>query len=143
MTKSDAVREYAKEQYIEPARRRREPTVRVIAGDVQRALRLDNRTPLVCAALRSKKFLDQNAIALEKQEGPPSGSSTTVAFTYRLEAESQPSEVDLNNYPLLRLYGIGKEMYRKLGGGEAFHRKMREPFYGPLKKALFDPGEDS
>ena len=142
MNKSDAVREYARSNYIEPARQRQDPTVRVMAGEVQRALHLENRSPLVCAALRSKKFLAQNGIALEKQEGPPSGMSTTVAFTYRLTGDA-PAPQPPDQYPLLRLWGIGKDVFRDLGGAEAFIRKQREPFYGPLKKALFDPGEDA
>ena len=108
-THADRVREHARLEYFEPARRRHESTIRIVAGDVQKAVRLSNRVSLVCQALKSHKFLDENHLVLEKWDGPPSGMSTTVAFTYRL-AEGG---------------------FQSLGGGEAFIRKEREEFYGP------------
>jgi hypothetical protein len=57
--------------------------------------------------------------------------STTVAFTYRLAgkrpADTDPEESSLLR--LLRLQGIGKEVFQSLGGGEAFIRRERERFY--------------
>ena len=130
-THADRVREHARREYVEPARRRRDPTVRIVAGEVQKAVRLSNRVALVCQALKSHKFLDENHLVLEKWDGPPSGMSTTVTFTYRLldeagQTSSQPAE-----WPFLRLRGIGKDVFQSLGGGEAFIRKEREQFYGP------------
>jgi hypothetical protein len=37
---ADQVREHVRHQYIEPARRRGDSTVRIVAGDVQKAVRL-------------------------------------------------------------------------------------------------------
>jgi len=69
--------------------------VRIVVGNVQTAVRLSNRVSLVCQALRSSKFLDENHLVLERWEGQPSGRSTTVAFTYRLlhEEEKAPAPV--------------------------------------------------
>jgi hypothetical protein len=127
---ADRVREHARREYIEPARRRHEPTIRIVAGDVQKAVRLSNRVSLVCQALKSHKFLDENRLVLEKWDGPPSGMSTTVAFTYRLkdvagQVPRQPAES-----PFVQLRGIAKDVFRSLGGGEAFIRKEREQFHG-------------
>jgi len=128
---ADRVREHARRKYIEPARRRREATIRIVAGEVQKAVRLSNRVSLVCQALKSHKFLDENHLVLEKWDGPPSGMSTTVTFTYRLlnHAGKKPGTPD----PFLSLRGIGKEVFQSLGGGEAFIRKEREQFYGTGK----------
>jgi hypothetical protein len=52
LTHTDRVREYARREYIDPARSRRQSTVRVVAGEVQKAVRLTNRVPLVCQALK-------------------------------------------------------------------------------------------
>jgi len=57
---ADQVREHARQEYIEPARRRGDSIVRIVAGDVQKAARLVNRTALVCQALKSHKFLKEN-----------------------------------------------------------------------------------
>jgi hypothetical protein len=127
-TGADQVREYARVTYIEPARKRHESTVRIMAGDVHKALHLEGRVPSVCQALGGSKFLEENHLTLEKREGPPSGQSTTVVFTYRL-VDEQAIPDEMQDSPLLRLWGIGKEVFESLGGGEAFIRRERERFY--------------
>jgi hypothetical protein len=117
--------------YIEPARRRHESNIRIVAGDVQKAVGLSNLVPLVCQALRSKKFLEENHLVLEKWDGPPSGMSTTVVFTYRLVGEAGQASNQPGDGPFLRLRGIAKDVFQSLGGGEAFIRKEREQFHGP------------
>jgi hypothetical protein len=131
---ADQVREHARQEYIEPARRRGDSIVRIVAGDVQKAARLVNRTALVCQALKSHKFLKENHLALERWDGPPSGMSTTVTFTYRLAGPPPAAGQPPGESPLLQLWGIGKEVFQSLGGGEAFIRSEREQW---------GPGEDS
>jgi hypothetical protein len=125
------VRDYARRQYIETARRRGESVVQIVAGDVHKALGLSNRVPLVCNALSSKSFLEENRIVLESREGPPSGLSTTVRFTYRLvdEIRSAPAAPS----PFLGLRGIAKQVFQALGGGEAFIRAERDQFDKPAR----------
>lgn len=130
-THADRVREYARREYIEPAKHRRESTIRIVAGEVQKAVRLSNRVALVCQALKSHKFLNENHLVLEKWDGPPSGMSTTVVFTYRLLDDASPTSSESAEWPFLRLRGIAKDVFQSLGGGEAFIRKEREQFYGP------------
>jgi hypothetical protein len=132
--KTDIVREYARRNYIEPARLRGDSTIQIVAGEVQKAVDLKNLTPLVCQALRSRKFLEENHLILEKEEGPPSGMSTTMKFFYRLRRQPGESPKQLNQSPFLRLRGIGKDVFHSLGGGEAFIRGER---------AAWGPKEDS
>ena len=87
--------------------------------------------PLICQALKSQKFLDDNHLVLEKWEGPNSGIGRTVTYTYRLLDEADRIPGLPQDDPFLRLRGIGKEVFQSLGGGEAFIRKEREEFYGP------------
>jgi hypothetical protein len=91
---------------------------------VHKALSLTNRVPLVCAALTSKKFLVENNLRLISKTGPPSGQSTTVTLTYEILGTSQAVPAD----PFLGLRGIAKDVFKALGGGEAFIRKEREEF---------------
>src|SRR5664279_294015 len=128
---ADRVREHARQQYVEPARRRHESTIRIVAGEVQKAVQLSNRVSLVCQALKSHKFLDENRLVLEKWDGPPSGMSTTVIFTYRLTDQAGQTSSESAESLFLQLRGIGKDVFQSLGGGEAFIRKEREQFYGP------------
>src|SRR6202162_1762122 len=88
-TGSDAVRRHAYEKYISAARRRREKTVAINVGEVHRALALNNRVPLVCAALGSKKFLNEHGLRIVSKTGPPSGQSPTATFTYEIVDKKQ------------------------------------------------------
>jgi hypothetical protein len=124
---SDSIRDYARREYIEPARRRGEDVVRIQAGDIHRALGLNNRVPLVCSALASRAFLRENGLQLQRREGPPSGISTTVVFTYRLERNAEDrTSPRVSAFHALR--GAGKVVFESLGGGEAFIRAEREEF---------------
>jgi len=122
---ADQVKEFARLQYIEPARRRGDATVRIVARDVHKELNLVNRVPSVCTALQSTRFLQENGLLLERREGPPSGQSTTVAYTYRFSerpAALRPSPA----LGFLGLRGIAREIYRELGGAEQFLRQRRD-----------------
>jgi hypothetical protein len=135
---TERVRQYSSKQYIEPARKRGDVTVRIVAGDVHNAVHLSNRVPLVCQALESRKFIEENGLELEKVEGPPSGRSTTAAFTYRIKASGTTVSAETPEWPFLRLRGIAKDVFRSLGGGEEFIRNEREQFYrsnGPGEKS--------
>jgi hypothetical protein len=125
---TDRVREFAQREYIDPARRRGESRVRIVAGDVHRALHLHNRVPLVCSALRSGEFLRRNRLRIDSQEGPPSMMSTTVTFTYVLDdvAPAKPGPS-----PFYQLRGIAKQAFQDLEGGEAFLQSEREQFTKP------------
>jgi hypothetical protein len=127
---SDLVRQHASEQYLAVAHRRGDKTVSINVGTVHRALALNNRVPLVCAALGSKKFLTENHLRLISKTGPPSGQSTTVTFTYELEDSGKPvGGIDA----FLALRGFGKEVFASLGGGEAFIRRERAEFSRAMK----------
>jgi hypothetical protein len=129
---SDAIRRHAYEKYISAARRRREKTVAINVGEVHRALALNNRVPLVCAALGSKKFLTEHGLRILAKTGPPSGQSTTVTFTYEVVEEKQETASGLDAFLALR--GIGKEIFASLGGGEAFLRQERTEFSKAMAK---------
>ena len=122
---TDRVREYVSREYIEPARKRGESKVRIVAGDVHRSLGLHNRVPLVCSALRSREFLRRNHLRIEAQEGPPSMMSTTVTFTYVIDDQPQAkSDAEL----FYQLRGIAKRTFQDLGGAETFIQSERDAF---------------
>ena len=131
-TGSDAVRRHAYETYISAARRRREKTVAINVGEVHRALALNNRVPLVSAALGSKKFLTEHGLRILSKTGPPSGQSTTVTFTYEIVEGKEKAAEGLDAFMALR--GIGKEIFASLGGGEAFLRRERAEFSRAMEK---------
>ncbi len=129
MNLAEQVKEFARRQYLEPARRRGETTIRIVAGDLHRALRFVNRVPTVCTALRSTRFLQENGLILEKREGPPSGLGTKVAYTYRFSQEGATTKLAHHSLGFLRLRGIAKDVFRELGGAEPFLRGERGAAY--------------
>jgi hypothetical protein len=83
---AEHVRDFVIATYIEPARAEGQKKVSVRAGDVDKALGYRyRRLPLVCAALKSQKFLEAARARLVDATGPPSGASTTTTFLYELE----------------------------------------------------------
>lgn len=122
---ADQIRAHARRAYIEPARRRRQPTVRIVAGEIHAQLGLKNRTRSVCSALRSTKFCRENHLLLEQVDGPPSGEGATVALTFRLTDGVHPNEPGKSQDVFHRYLGSGKELFRRLGGGENFIRRER------------------
>jgi hypothetical protein len=125
-SESDAVRNHVIHRYVKAARQQGKSTVTVNVGEVHRALGLHNRVPLVCAALKSRKFLNEQGLRIVSVSGPPSGQSTTVTYTYEIlgaDAQQSPS-----SNPFLGLRGIAREIFKKLGGGEHFIRSERNKF---------------
>jgi hypothetical protein len=91
-------------------------------------MRLKNRQPMVCQALASKLFLEENNLILESKEGPPSGLSTSVVFTYRI-AKRETSQASAPKFQgLMQLSGKGKEVFAALGGGGKFLLDERRAF---------------
>ena len=125
------VRMYVRDHYVRPARRQRQATFRVLVGDVHRALGFSNRVPLVCNALSSRKFLEENSLRLLRRTGPPSGQSTTVELTFELLDAQREIQVMES---LRAIRGAGKELFRGLGGGEKFLRQERSAFSGSAGK---------
>jgi len=128
LSSSDAIRRHAYEKYIAQARRRREKSVSINVGEVHRELGLSNRVPLVCAALGSKKFLKEHGLRLISKNGPPSGQSTTVTFTYEMLG-SAPDKAMSGDEAWRALRGIAKDIFASFGGGEAYLRQERANFY--------------
>jgi hypothetical protein len=123
---SELVRKHVAEVYLRPAIRIGQKTFSVNAGAVHKALSLDNRVPLVCLALKSKKLLEENRLRIVSRTGPPSGQSTTVTFTYEILAPVPAESAAVN--PLFGLCGIAKDVFKELGGGENFIRRERSLF---------------
>jgi len=83
---SDRVRDYVKRKYIDPAKKDSKETLSIRAGDIHKELGFSRRIPVVCSALRSRKFLKNCDIELTYIGGPD--NSTTTTFTYRLTKDS-------------------------------------------------------
>jgi len=131
---SDQIREHVRINYVEPARLGRQGRFSVRCGTVEKELGMSNRIAHVCTALKTPKFLDPNGLRLVETSGPPSGTSTTVVYTYEFR-DPVPSVVTSKApatgsiYAKLRqMEGILKEVYKELGGSERAIRDEREGY---------------
>jgi hypothetical protein len=138
MKPTDQTKEFVIKKYVNPARLNGENVVQVRVGTVQKGLGWTNRAPSVFSTLSSREFQQEAGLELiEKKGGPPSGGpSTTVQFVYRLLKEGdRPQSPQSISKPspygagLDQLYGILKDAYAELGGGEAYLRAERD--WGP------------
>jgi hypothetical protein len=130
--------------YVRPARLKGDRTFQVRVGNLQKELGWTNRTPSVYSTLVSKDFQREAGVELiEKKGGPPSGGpSTTWQFVFRVLDEGQDaSPVNIRKRGgLLAIYGICADMYREVGGADAFIRAERENF-GSIVPDLPEPAE--
>jgi hypothetical protein len=134
MKQADNIRTYAREKYVIPARGQSEKRFSIRTGDVVREMKLvAGRTPAVCSALKTKEFLEENALRLISRTGPESGQSTTVTYTYEfIDAGTDSKALDRQD-AWNRLRGALKDVFAELGGGENYLRNERANFYGPGK----------
>jgi len=82
---SDRIRDHVKRKYIDPAKKDSKKKLSIRAGDIHKELGFSRRIPVVCSALRSRKFLKNCDIELTYVSGP--NNSTTTTFTYRLKKD--------------------------------------------------------
>lgn len=94
---------------------------------------MNGRAPAICSALKTREFLDQNALRLVSRTGPPSGQSTTVTYTYEFVDKEQDNDQLGRQDAWNRLRGALKDVFAELGGGENYLRNERANFYGPGK----------
>mgnify|MGYP000735620806 CR=1 FL=1 len=95
---------------------------------------MSNRIAHVCTALKTPKFLEPNGMRLVETSGPPSGTSTTVVYTYefldaavRAAAPAAPLNASIFQ-KLLQMDGILKDVYKEIGGAERAIREEREGY---------------
>ena len=131
---SEQIRDHVRLRYVEPARRSRQGRFSVRCGTIEKELGISNRTAQVCSSLKASKFLEPNGLRLVEASGPPSGTSTTVVYTYefletgaRATAPSAPVSPSIFE-KLLQMEGILKDVYKELGGAERAIREEREGY---------------
>jgi hypothetical protein len=83
MPPSERVRDHVKRKYVDPAKKAGKESLSIQAGDIHRELGFSRRIPVVCSALRSRKFQKNCGIELAYVDGH--NNTTTAKFTYRLK----------------------------------------------------------
>lgn len=131
---SDQIRDHVRMKYVEPARLNHQQRFSVRCGTVEKELGMSNRIAHVCTALKTPKFLDPNGLRLVETSGPPSGTSTTVVYTYEFrdsaaDSITSKSSATASIYAKLKqMEGVLKEVYREIGGSERAIREEREGY---------------
>jgi len=88
---ADRIRDHVQHRYVDPARQRGAESFTVVAGEVHRDMKLANRMPAVCGALRSKALQSGCRVSLVRWSGPDQGS--TAEATFKLLAVPDDSAV--------------------------------------------------
>jgi len=144
---SDAIREFARTEFVLPAAAAGKSEFDIAVRDVwegmkERGFDMSSKTPQVCSALKTRIFLEENHLAISQIDGPPSGQSPTVVFHYRMigskVAESsaeQSKDADRGEAAETpeewahrmtgKLFGLLKDEISSMGGTEAFIRWVR------------------
>ena len=95
---------------------------------------MSNRIAHVCTALKTSKFLEPNGLRLLETSGPPSGTSTTVTYTYEfldnaVGAAPPSAQVSSSIFEkLLQMEGILKDVYKEIGGAEKAIQEERQGY---------------
>jgi hypothetical protein len=84
---ADRIRRHVADVYVVPARGSAQTTVRVRAGDVHRALHLNNQVPAVCGAIDARKCLEFIGARSVHRTGPP--QSTTAEWEFELDTKTK------------------------------------------------------
>jgi hypothetical protein len=79
---ADKIRDFANAHYIQLAREKKAISVVIRAGDVAKALRLQDRIAAVCSALGAKAFEERYNVKLLERTGPH--TSTTTEFKFQV-----------------------------------------------------------
>gem|GEM_PF-3367234 len=87
MIQADRIRTFVRDNCIERARRRGDRFITIRCGDVHKAMKLKNKMPAVCAALRAHKFEEFAGVRLVKDEGPRQGSNLYLTFSILRQGE--------------------------------------------------------
>lgn len=141
---SNLVRKVALDNYVRPAISEGKTRFQIAVKDVMRDLQVvgfpAGNYHQICTSLRTQKFLHGNSLEIESIDGPPSGSSPTVVYHYRLASEeagqdltSKVTSVGMSTedaaakakYVTDKLLGLFSEELAEYGGGEAFLRWIR------------------
>lgn len=144
---SDAIREFARTKYVLQAVNAGSLEFEIRVKDIWSGMRaqgfeMSGRTPQICSALQTGKFLEENHLAISEIIGPPSGQSPTVVFRYTVigakAGESLSNQLkDAENNQATetaeewahrmtgKLFGLLKDEITAMGGTEAFMRWVR------------------
>lgn len=97
MSQADLIRACAKELFVDPARRRNQETLVIVAGEIGRELGLSNRMPNICNALQSRKFLEMAGVEL--LDPKPTKPAASARFSYAIKQKgrrlAQPNHADV------------------------------------------------
>ena len=141
--KSDLIRRRVRELFIQPAIEAGAQHLSVKVKDVLSAMNQDeiaaSRTPMVCQVLTGNKILEENGLALERVDGPPSKQSRTVVVHYLVKRATSRARANSVSEPAAltetadewaervtsKIRGLMKDEIASFGGAEAFMKWVR------------------
>lgn len=125
---ADDLRAWAVQHRVEPARARGDRRFQIAVRDVADVFGKSGVINSVCSALKAEsKFLKPNGLRLVQTDGPPSGVSTTVVYTFEFtDAPFGSVSSGHGLSALLALRGTARAAFAQAGGGERVLADVRE-----------------
>lgn len=133
---SEQIRERAWKRYIEPQIRRGQRSIRMPIKPLMKEMESDgfqtNRPRQFCTALQKREFLRDKKLVLNRVEGPPSGTSTTVVLHFHYGGDLGKPLAPNGETPAQRAYRLTEKLRGRFkdeiaahGGTEGFIRWIR------------------
>jgi hypothetical protein len=133
---SERIRRRAWERFIEPqilrGSKRIELPIKPLMKEMESEGFKTNRPRQFCTALQKKDFLREKNLVLDRVDGPPSGTSTTVVLHFSVAGEAGSSSTVRGETPAQRAFrlteklrGLMKDEIAAHGGAEGFIRWVR------------------
>ena len=132
---SERIRERAWNRYIEPQIQRGARQIAVAIKPLMKEMESEgfktNRPRQFCTALQKREFLREKNLVLDRVDGPPSGTSTTVVLHFNYGGDhgsgssEMPGDAERAQRAMDKLYGSMKDEIAAHGGAEAFIRWVR------------------
>lgn len=89
-SQADAIRRYALENYIKPARLRGDATVIITVGALNNEMGLHMAWPNICQALEGRLFQQLADVPAPAAEGPKQSTTRKLTYSLAMEANSMP-----------------------------------------------------
>jgi hypothetical protein len=133
---NEQIRKRAWERYIEPQIQRGVSAIELAIKPLMKEMEAEgfkaNRPRQFCTALQKREFLREKNLVLDRVDGPPSGTSTTVVLHFRhlgtgggVEPVVTESSAERALRLTERLHGLMKDEIAEHGGAEGFVRWVR------------------
>lgn len=106
-SQADRIRQFAIQNYVQPARDLAETHVEIVSGDLHTKMGLKNALPAVCSVLEGKALADQAKLQLLDRQSPIGSDKPSSTIRYRFALKGSGIQLDMAALERLKLAFLG------------------------------------